>query len=134
MTKQRKPTGDYSVGYAEPPEATRFKKGQSGNPRGRTKGKPDLKSILEAMTQQQLTVSRNGRQQKITSLEAMLQTNFNKALKADPRAFAAFLALLAQYGVAMPKPEEGEAGPLDWDDDAIIEAFLRKQKPMDAAA
>lgn len=134
MTRQRKSPGEYAVGYGKPPEATRFKKGQSGNPRGRAKGKPDIKSILEAMVQQQLTVTRNGRPQKITSLEVMMQTNYNKALKAEPRAFAAFLALLAQYGVAMPKPEEGEAGPLDGDDDAIIEAFLRKQRPMDEAA
>lgn len=28
----------YDVGYGRPPEETRFKKGQSGNPRGRPKG------------------------------------------------------------------------------------------------
>ena len=29
---------DYEVGYAKPPEHTRFVKGQSGNPRGRAPG------------------------------------------------------------------------------------------------
>ena len=134
MIKRRNLDGDYEVGYGKPPEATRFKKGQSGNPRGRAKGKPDIKSILEAMVQQQLTVTRNGRQQKISSLEAMLQKNYHKALQADARAFAAFLALLAQYGVAMPKPEESEAQATDEDDEAIIEAFMRKQRPMGDAA
>ncbi|MFZ3585531.1 DUF5681 domain-containing protein, partial [Loktanella sp. DJP18] len=28
----------YSVGYAKPPESSRFKKGKSGNPKGRPKG------------------------------------------------------------------------------------------------
>ena len=29
---------DYEVGYGKPPKHTRFKKGQSGNPKGRPKG------------------------------------------------------------------------------------------------
>lgn len=32
------PSGDNDVGYAKPPKHTRFKPGQSGNPRGRPKG------------------------------------------------------------------------------------------------
>jgi Family of unknown function (DUF5681) len=30
--------GDYRVGYGKPPLETRFKQGQSGNPRGRPRG------------------------------------------------------------------------------------------------
>jgi hypothetical protein len=33
---------DYDVGYGKPPQNTRFKKGQSGNPRGRAPGAKDL--------------------------------------------------------------------------------------------
>lgn len=32
------PRADYEVGYGKPPKATRFKPGQSGNPKGRPKG------------------------------------------------------------------------------------------------
>ncbi|MBL4544643.1 MAG: hypothetical protein JKP95_01895 [Oceanicaulis sp.] len=31
---------EYEVGYGKPPKATQFKKGQSGNPRGRPKMQP----------------------------------------------------------------------------------------------
>jgi hypothetical protein len=31
---------DYEIGYRRPPRETRFKKGQSGNPKGRRKKKP----------------------------------------------------------------------------------------------
>lgn len=33
MSKKKK--RKYKIGYAKPPKATRFKKGQSGNPNGR---------------------------------------------------------------------------------------------------
>jgi hypothetical protein len=32
--------GDYEVGYGKPPRGAGFKKGQSGNPRGRPPGGP----------------------------------------------------------------------------------------------
>jgi hypothetical protein len=37
---------DYQVGYGKPPKDTRFKKGQSGNPRGRAPGAKNLKTLL----------------------------------------------------------------------------------------
>ena len=134
MTKPREPGDDYEVGYGKPPEATRFKPGQSGNPRGRPKKELDIRAMLEALTKREVSVVRNGRKIKMSSLEAMLQSNYSKALQGDARAFERFLALLAQHGVARPKSEEVEAAPLDADDDAILDAFLRRQRPMDDAA
>jgi hypothetical protein len=31
-------SGEYEVGYGKPPKHSRFKKGKSGNPQGRSKG------------------------------------------------------------------------------------------------
>ena len=41
--------GDYTVGYGKPPRHTRFPKGQSGNPKGRTKGSLNVATILPRM-------------------------------------------------------------------------------------
>jgi len=35
-------SNDYEVGYKKPPKQGRFKKGQSGNPRGRPSGTKNL--------------------------------------------------------------------------------------------
>jgi hypothetical protein len=41
---QQSATPQYAVGYCRPPSETRFKKGQSGNPKGRAKGRRNVKS------------------------------------------------------------------------------------------
>jgi len=37
----------YEVGYKKPPENTRFRRGQSGNPRGRPRGSKSWKTLVE---------------------------------------------------------------------------------------
>ncbi len=36
--KKRQPGKGYRIGYCKPPKRTQFKKGRSGNPKGRKKG------------------------------------------------------------------------------------------------
>ena len=41
-----KKTRNDEVGYGKPPRATQFKKGQSGNIKGRPKGSKDMRAAL----------------------------------------------------------------------------------------
>jgi hypothetical protein len=52
---------EYTVGYRKPPQATRFKPGQSGNPKGRPKGSPNLAADLSTELGELITVAREVR-------------------------------------------------------------------------
>src|SRR5215469_5153687 len=52
---------DYEVGYGKPPRSSRFKKGQSGNPRGRPSGSKNLSTLLSEALNEPVIVTENGR-------------------------------------------------------------------------
>jgi hypothetical protein len=86
--------GDYDVGYGKPPKHTRFRKGQSGNPRGRAKNTRNLKTELRSVLDETLSLSMAGREVKLSARKAMLLALRNKALKGDTRAIGLMVAML----------------------------------------
>src|SRR5260370_13200502 len=74
---------DYQVGYGKPPQHTRFKKGESGNPTGRPKGTKNLTTLFEKELKQRVVVTENGRRRSITKQEAMVKHLVNKAVSGD---------------------------------------------------
>ena len=46
----------YEVGFAKPPQRTQFRKGASGNPKGRPKGSKSMASILTKVGRQRVRV------------------------------------------------------------------------------
>jgi hypothetical protein len=79
MTNQAKKK-DYDVGYSKTPEHSRFKKGQSGNPRGRPKGSKSFRMLLQEEWSRKVTVSMNGKPKKITVKRALVRREIQKAL------------------------------------------------------
>ncbi|KAA9008748.1 DUF5681 domain-containing protein [Histidinibacterium aquaticum] len=101
---------EYEVGYGKPPKATRFKPGQSGNPRGRPKSKKNAHSIVEAVLFQPVAVTRNGRRTIIPAIEAGLTRILKEAIGGETKSVAPILKLL-QLREAMEAREA--AGPSD---------------------
>jgi hypothetical protein len=85
---------DYVVGYGKPPLHTRFQKGQSGNPKGRPRGKKNLSTLLNNALNASIVVIENGRRKKITKREAIVTQLVNKSASADLKATQIVLAML----------------------------------------
>jgi len=86
--------GDYEIGFAKPPRDTRFKPGQSGNPRGREKGSKNLATVLNKALSERVVVVENGKRRSISKLEAAVKQIVNKAAGGDPKFNSQLLALV----------------------------------------
>ena len=116
---------DYEVGYGRPPKHTQFRKGQSGNSRGRRKGARGLKTDLSAELSERLEITENGKTLKLTKQRAMLKQLIAKAIKGDVRA----ISKLADLVMVLFGPDDEvrkSAVALSADDETIIDEFLRR--------
>ena len=98
--QRRHPT----IGYGHPPEAHRFKPGQSGNPRGRPKGTtsrtpaqpPDrLTQIVLDEASRLIPVRDGDRTISLSMKRAIIRRLIVDAAKGDPRAQRLFTEMLA---------------------------------------
>ncbi|WP_056452383.1 DUF5681 domain-containing protein [Methylobacterium sp. Leaf86] len=91
MIKPKRPAA-YEVGYGKPPADHRFRKGQSGNPRGRPRGQSvplGRRDLLNAFTQaarEPIAITKDGRTIRTTQIEALAQQLTRKALQGDMKA------------------------------------------------
>ena len=84
---------DYNVGYGKPPQKTRFKKGSSGNPKGRPKGARGLKTDLLEELGSQVNVTENGQSKKYTKQQIVVKRLTEKAAMGDMRAINTLIDL-----------------------------------------
>jgi hypothetical protein len=84
------------VGYGQPPLASRFKPGISGNTRGRPKGSKNLKTLIrEAMTAS-ISIQEGEKTRRVTKLEGVVLRQLQSALKGSDRAALAVIKMAHQ--------------------------------------
>jgi len=129
---------DGQVGYGRPPKAHQFKKGQSGNPRGRPRKDPGRGAIAHRVLNesQRLSGQPRGARVRVTTFEAVIMALKQLAAAGHDRATALYTTMLARFGrahtdqmagfIVIPErltQEEWEARyspkdePPDWPDD-----------------
>ncbi len=123
---QKSGSSKNGVGYRRPPKATRFKKGKSGNPRGRPKGSRNIGKVLLDVTGQKIAVTENGRTRQMPAVEVMLRRLAGDAMKNDQGALKLLFSLMDRYAdltetVIAPNRDEVLA-----EDQEILERYLPK--------
>ena len=108
---------EYEVGYGRPPKHTRFKPGQSGNPRGRPKKSKNVDALLERELDEVVTLQEGGQPIRITKREAIIKQFVNLAIKGNARPLQLMLAHLDK--TRRPEPFV----PSEADDAEILRAF-----------
>lgn len=98
---------NYEVGYRKPPAKTQFKKGRSGNPKGRPKGSLNVAAVLARTLRESVVINENGQRKTITKMEAAVKQLANQAASGDLAAVRQLLALsvLAEQSSKDTKPE-----------------------------
>ena len=70
---------DQDAGYGKPHRHSRFKKGQSGNPKGRPKGGRNFSTDVKATLEEPIRVTHHGKAQTVSTQHAALLGQAGKA-------------------------------------------------------
>jgi hypothetical protein len=93
--------------------ATRFRKGLSGNPRGRPKGARNFASVVAATLGERLVVTENGRRKRITKLEAAVKQLVNRAAGGEARSIQLLIGLIQASEARPPQPDLSQPSEAD---------------------
>lgn len=122
MAKDDSKGGDYEVGYGKPPVHTRFRPGQSGNPKGPKKGSRSLKTDLEDALRAPHTITVAGRKHKGTTQALAMRTLAMRAASGDLRAQRLLTDLVLQVFGAGDR--SGEEARLSAQDQMLLDRML----------
>ena len=121
---------DYEVGYRKPPGHTRFKKGQSGNPKGRPAGAKNLSTLLSEALNEPVVVTENGGHRKITKRQAIITQLVNRSATADLRAIKILLDMLRDIE-GQTEPASPETAAFTVADEKVIEQLRARFANLD---
>lgn len=114
---------DYKVGYKRPPKEHQFKKGVSGNPKGRPKNNTTFaENVLDEM-QEKIMVKESGKPKKITKKQALAKKLVAEALNGKNSAIKLLLPILASETNLTKEVDE----ELSANDTQIIEDYIRRR-------
>jgi|SRR6185312_10198910 len=110
-----------------PPDDTKFKPGQSGNPRGRPKGSKNLSTLMMEAARDHVSANIGGKTQRISKIQATTMQLATKAASGDNAAIAKFLAWVDEIETraAAARPAQFPLSELDLE---VLRAAYERMK------
>lgn len=122
---------EYKVGPGRPPKHTRWKKGQSGNPKGAKRKKPpihpDLRALFLRSFNRKAKMTDSDRERLVTMFDAGMQQLAVQFAKGDRYARRDTFMILEKFGPEFLKPSTAPDGTLPADRQAILDAYVERQ-------
>ena len=131
MTRSSPRSSRYS--YKHPPKSGQFKKGKSGNPKGRPKNAKGMKTIARQVLTEKVSVRTASGVKRMTKMEALIHKNTELAFAGNLRAL---LACGSLYQNAVPDEvphaaAAAAASPLTDTGRAILDMFADEIRQED---
>jgi Family of unknown function (DUF5681) len=80
------PPKEYKVGYGHPPLKTRWKKGESGNPRKKPQRQESIVETVDRLLLSPVKLTLNGETKRVSALEAIVSQLQLKEMSGNARA------------------------------------------------
>lgn len=118
------PDVEKKVGYGNPPPQYRWKKGTSGNPKGKIPGTKSLHTLIEQELDVVLEVTERGKKRKYTKRRVAAMRIVNKAVEGDDKSLTVLLRRERNISMATPAATAGSEEPITSDEQSILDHFM----------
>jgi len=100
----------YEVGYGKPPKANQFRKGRTGNPRGKRGGEENMTSAFKRIVSKRVKINDGEKIRTITLAEAVILKNYNAAVQRNSFAMSNIFRLAEDAGEFVDSTDAKQVG------------------------
>jgi uncharacterized 2Fe-2S/4Fe-4S cluster protein (DUF4445 family) len=114
------------VGYGKPPKANQFRKGRTGNPRGKRQGEENIISAFKRIVSKRVKINDGEKVRTATLAEAAILKNYNAAaVQKNPFAMSNIFRLAEDAGEFVDFTDAKQVGmPIAVPEKMTMEEFL----------